>query len=262
MTKGFSRKELAAFVRADIKACQKKGQLPKDMKVSVRIQSYSGGGSINVRVTEAGFKVCEDSYLHNAAGGHYRNENAGYLTVQAEAVKNKLSAILAAYNYDDSEIQTDYFDVRFYGHAEYDYNLVGAEVDAYKANMKCGEAPHFNFLAHREAVEAASVLPENYGDMKGLKAAVAARALGADKPAPKPISQAVADVVATIERRQPKLNGQAVESVEVMVSNNPKAIAEFGDGSGKPIAIVATRYAPAVPEISEYEQCLKAAGLI
>jgi hypothetical protein len=58
----------------------------------------------------------------------------GYLrpaeTAAAVALRETLNEILRAYNYDGSDPMTDYYDVRFYGRAEYDYSTTPQAVDA------------------------------------------------------------------------------------------------------------------------------------
>ncbi len=140
-TKGASRVELAKLIRADIKAAVAAGELPK-AKYSVVCQSYSGGGSINVRIAD----VAKPGFvLANAARVVWDAENphAGLCGCPSEAmaryspealeVSKKVERIMGAYNYDGSDIQSDYFNVRFYGHAEYDYRWADAKTEAESA---------------------------------------------------------------------------------------------------------------------------------
>lgn len=132
--------DIAKLVRADIKAAKKEGKLPKKgFKVSVRIDRFAGGCSLDVTVKAAPFQVLNPEYLdweeteeakHNA----WPPVGLERLTPTADAALKLLKGILGSYNRDNSDIQTDYWDVRFYGHVDYDYDLTRAERTAFKAN--------------------------------------------------------------------------------------------------------------------------------
>lgn len=104
-----SAADIAKLMRADIKAAVKSGELP-DVKYSVTVENYSGGRSINIRIQDL-----PDAWVKGE--DHYGYER-DILTPEAKAVQDKVQAIHNAYNYDGSEIQVDYFDVNYYGHAE------------------------------------------------------------------------------------------------------------------------------------------------
>ena len=55
---------------------------------------------------------------------------------QGVAVRNKIRAIMGAYNHDGSEIQTDHFDVKFYGDADFDWQMVESHKKALIAGME------------------------------------------------------------------------------------------------------------------------------
>jgi hypothetical protein len=113
--KSLSRKEIAVRVRADIKEAVKAGELPT-AKYSVRIESYSGGGSINVTVTGLPFEVLNEERSladHDQPNVFCR---INWMSDKAMAVDAAIDAILAAYNFDGSDIQSDYFHVNFYSH--------------------------------------------------------------------------------------------------------------------------------------------------
>lgn len=101
---GRPTKEIARFVRQDIKDGIKSGEFPKGLKCSIRYRSFSGGSSIECDVVAlpSGFKVYNDEALSS-----YSQE---YLELQG-----KLKALVQAYRYDDSDSMVDYFDVNFYG---------------------------------------------------------------------------------------------------------------------------------------------------
>lgn len=93
-TRDMDIKEVATLIRADLK---KKFPLNK---FSVRIQRYSMGQSINIETP---------------VNGLVRNEEYKLLPHYAQ-FKKDIEDIVEAYNYDDSDLMTDYFNVRFYTH--------------------------------------------------------------------------------------------------------------------------------------------------
>lgn len=102
-----SRVQIAARIRADIKAAVVSGTLPAGT-YSVRTRSYSGGGSIDiavVAVTKPGFVVTNP------------NPEERY-SEELKAVVETLNGFHDAYNYNNSDSQSDYFDVNYYGHVQ------------------------------------------------------------------------------------------------------------------------------------------------
>jgi hypothetical protein len=169
-TKNLRRPEIAKLIREDIKAAVKSGELPKG-KYSVRTESYSGGGSINVT-----FSALVGIPVHNVESLRWRTENphASFGSEPANvreryspellAVIKKLEAIHGAYNYDGSDVMTDYFDVRYYGSVSIDWEWEAAtkEIEIAKivepAKPKLvlvksePESEHVSFLAHLGAI--------------------------------------------------------------------------------------------------------------
>ena len=96
---------IAKNVRADIKQAQKDGSLPKDIKVSVRCEKYSMGQSVNVSVT---------GWLGDRI---WKRLPAGFriMTPEAKAVTARIEEIRNAYNRDNSDPMTDYYEVVYYG---------------------------------------------------------------------------------------------------------------------------------------------------
>ncbi len=158
-------REIAAKVREDIKAAVKAGELPK-AKYSVRMQRFSGGSSIDVRISnveEPGFVVLnlerltfEKENPHKVWSPGYdpeRPHNRSWMSHEAFELLKKVETILQAYNHDGSDIQSDYFDVKFYGHAEYDSAWTNRErerllaADAVEVSAPKVEA-HVDFISH------------------------------------------------------------------------------------------------------------------
>lgn len=141
--------DIAKRIRADIKQAKAEGLLPTRWTYSVRTDH---GTSIDVEVRD-----CPDAWRPCDGSCHYdrcsvRNPDGRYaephnvLTDEAEAAKMTLERIHGAYNYDGSEVQVDYFDVRYYGHVEfedaraYDFRMrEKARLEARKANREAGE---------------------------------------------------------------------------------------------------------------------------
>lgn len=156
-SKGLNRAEIAKLVRADIKAAVASGALPK-AKYSVRVKSFSGGGSIDITfsfVEEPGFALFNAERLaFDIEHEHHVYSPDPIYSERAREMTKKLEAILGAYNYDGSDSQVDYFNVRFYGHAtpqwEWERDVRKVEEAAVRASMVATEmAPAFEALLER-----------------------------------------------------------------------------------------------------------------
>lgn len=108
--------EIAKRVRRDIKAAKIVGDLPTDAKTSVRIRRYSMGQSIDVYVTlPRPARVPSTDRRSSRHGEIEFGRPVEYtVTVEAANISATVRGILEAYNYDDSDTMTDYFDRRFY----------------------------------------------------------------------------------------------------------------------------------------------------
>lgn len=123
-------KEIAKLIRADIKAAQKSGELPTGLKTSVRIDRYAGGQSLDIRVTDlGGIPLYSEIGAKNiketgsVAGEDHRTPYHETIAPEAKKILETLKTIQGSYNRDNSDVMTDYFDVRFYGRVEVDYDL-------------------------------------------------------------------------------------------------------------------------------------------
>lgn len=128
--KTLSTKEVAKKIREQIKADKKAGNLPKGLKVSVRYKSFSGGTSIDLTVTAVDFQHM------NTARVIWENENPNQIadyeadpelrerySLKGREVLKRLQSLMDGFNYDGSDSMVDYFNVNFYGHANYDWEL-------------------------------------------------------------------------------------------------------------------------------------------
>lgn len=136
--------EIAKLVRKDIKQAVAEGLLPERWTYSVRSDSFAGGTSLDIRVKGCadawmpcpGYKVgskregtdgswsatgCSNPWCK--AGGVHRDKPGAQehdvLTEEAQAAKMTLERIHGAYNHDGSDAMTDYYDVNYYGHVEF-----------------------------------------------------------------------------------------------------------------------------------------------
>lgn len=155
--------EIAKLIRRDIKAAVKAGDLPK-VKVSVRTSRYSGGSSINVRIrsVEGIQMINADRVRHEWLDAHGRHADAcreyGRLPVllssEAQSVKDTIERIVCSYNYDRSDLHTDYFDKAFAGIVQFDHEAYDAERDSVWATLDANDgeldAPESNGSAQAE----------------------------------------------------------------------------------------------------------------
>ena len=102
-----------------------KGKLKQDFpqcKFSVISQYYSMGASLHISLMSSPFKVGEKDYMQlNQYQFKDKSNiefiNNGYkITPQLFYIMEKVCTIAYSYNFDDSDIQTDYFNTNFYLH--------------------------------------------------------------------------------------------------------------------------------------------------
>jgi hypothetical protein len=111
--RGLSRKEVAKRIRTDIKAGVKAGSLPR-AKYSVRIENYSGGGSISIAASELPFEVLSEARVLADRDEPHRFSGLNWMSERGEALRRSLKAIGGAYNRDASDPMVDYFDCDYY----------------------------------------------------------------------------------------------------------------------------------------------------
>jgi hypothetical protein len=116
--------EIAKRVRKDIAEAVKAGKMPKGLKCSTRINRFSGGSSIDISIEAlpVSFKVWDRAFVRfDVANKGMVYYEGARLTKEARTLLDTLEALLNAYNRQDIDTQTDYFNVRFYGHVDYNY---------------------------------------------------------------------------------------------------------------------------------------------
>ena len=115
--------EIARLMRASIKEAKAEGLLPKHWKYSVTIDRFAGGSAINMAV-----KNCDDAWVSRDESkcsrsvycdpGFYHSNRCPaveHLTEEGEAAEMTLTRIHEAYNFDGSDIHSDYWNVNYYG---------------------------------------------------------------------------------------------------------------------------------------------------
>lgn len=123
-------KDIAIKVRKHLKDAISSGDLPSQMKCSVKISRYSGGRSLDVTITYLphDFKFLSDGYAswkkQFPSSNDYQRFSADMM--KSEEHKNlikKVDEIRNYYNYDRSDVMSDYFEVNYYGSTDIDYDL-------------------------------------------------------------------------------------------------------------------------------------------
>ena len=136
---GLSTVGIVKRVRQEIKEAIKAGDLPK-----LKLSNRTDHNTKTIRVTADP----DDFILHNAewvkrndAGEVHHRPSIPVHTSAAEAVAKKIERMFAAYNYDGSDIQTDYFNVNFYGgHVSWGNRVEKADLARVRAKLN-GEPP-------------------------------------------------------------------------------------------------------------------------
>jgi len=106
--------EISKDIRQDIKEEIAAGRLPKDLKVSVKSRYYAGGQSIDIKWSS--------SVATHAIDESYGRHSIKASTLGAD-ISIRLKQIADAYNYDNSDVQSDYFDTLFYCFPQWDYSV-------------------------------------------------------------------------------------------------------------------------------------------
>lgn len=104
--------QITAAIRADLKAAVASGALPAGSKFSVTKRSYS---SVRVEVTACpGVTIFDRARLERDTLYPHAVPTGAWRHPSATAVVEAIEAIAQAYNRDNSDSSTDYFDTRFY----------------------------------------------------------------------------------------------------------------------------------------------------
>lgn len=129
-TKGLNTKQVAALIRADIARLSDDRTLPKALKVGVTITTR-GTTAITIRIVEAPWQVHGRAFRMNwlVTGQHFdtRSRRSRRYSPLTEVVMARLERIAEEYNFDKSQIETDYFHNRFWLHVRLDDRLTDAQ---------------------------------------------------------------------------------------------------------------------------------------
>lgn len=126
------RKDITKLLREEVKAGKKAGTFPESLKVSIR--KTARGRSIYVTVTAVDVPVFNLKNIEwNAANPHQNahfyapEECRDRYSVEMRAILTKLEAMAQSYNYDRSDVMSDYFDTNFYLNVSVDWEMEKAE---------------------------------------------------------------------------------------------------------------------------------------
>lgn len=121
--------EIAKRVRADLKGLIKAGTIPKG-KYSVTIQRFSGGCSLRVRLDQ----LISPYLMLNPERVKFEQENPYALPAHlsqfspaGQAVLKAVEAVVDAYNFDGSDINSDCWNLNFYGSVAFDSGFLRAQ---------------------------------------------------------------------------------------------------------------------------------------
>lgn len=182
-TKGLTVVEVAKLLRAEIKSAVKSGKLPKG-KYSVRSDHNHIGIEIGGLALARIFSDERLAFDDHGIFGHRER----YAPEMAAAMKF-LEGLHDAYNYDGSDISSDYFNVRYYGGVILDHKWSEPVLEAEKAEMLAKEAAA---LATYKATHAAALPPLDFDAMTDeeiFAAAVKEAAKHGTVPIPAPTTK-------------------------------------------------------------------------
>lgn len=126
---GLTSAQIAAFIRADIKAAMAAGGLPK-MKVSIRSERYSMGQSVNIVITSAPFVVLNEERVRWEAANPYENSRDYILSPRARQVEARIEAIAAEYVRSETHSPSDLHNTNCFVSVRYDSDLFTRDREA------------------------------------------------------------------------------------------------------------------------------------
>lgn len=123
MDRNLTMKEITQKIREELKSTGCKWSVTKD--------EFSMGASICVALMEAPFEALINyNRPYMQVNQYYMNDNEN-ITPEAKEVLKKAAQAAGQYNWDNSEPETDYFDVNFYLHLQ-----IGKYDKPFKKNEK------------------------------------------------------------------------------------------------------------------------------
>jgi hypothetical protein len=125
LNRSLTTTEVAARIRADIKDAVKRGVI-RPGKYSVRSKYFSGGSSVDITIKDVDMLIWNAERIISDEANEPSYGEPLY-TPWAQELLDNVKSIMNAYNYDRSDSQTDYFDVKFYGNVEFDWKWSDAQ---------------------------------------------------------------------------------------------------------------------------------------
>lgn len=127
----YQSKDIAKLIRQDINEAIKSGALPKGLKVSI---SLARNLDPIITALPEGFELINPEYLAYAAENpHDYHQRPPYYTHEAMVLIQALEGYTNAYNYDNSDPMSDFYNRLYGGSVSVDYELKKATEDAIKA---------------------------------------------------------------------------------------------------------------------------------
>jgi hypothetical protein len=117
--------EIPALIRKEIKFAVSRGELPRG-KYSVRKRRSTHSWAIDVTIADLGIALHNPKRLAADPHTYLPEYTCPRYTPEAKAVISAVEAIVASFNHDGSDSQSDYFDVRFYGSIDFDHEWEAA----------------------------------------------------------------------------------------------------------------------------------------
>lgn len=108
--------EISRAVKKELNALQKAGQFPAEIKFSVKSDKYSGGQAVRVRISGWSKEQIWKEEWQEAYGWARL-----VMLPEAKAIQEKAEDVRNQYNREAINSQIDYFNVTYYGQAEWDW---------------------------------------------------------------------------------------------------------------------------------------------
>ena len=136
---GLRGPEIAKRVRADIKAAVAKRALPA-ARYSVRSGFATHAMTIDVTISDVEVLVLNVERLAHDHAHPHASCSIPWMSDEASALIDAVRAIVNAYNFDNSDSQTDYFNVNFYEQIDFAHDMVRAQREALEASFAAVDA--------------------------------------------------------------------------------------------------------------------------
>jgi len=110
--------EISRAVKKELVAMQKAGQFPAEIKFSVKSHKYSGGQSVEVSISGwSSEQVWKEEWSESYS------RMLKVMLPEAKAIVEKAEAVRNQYNREAINSMIDYFNVNYYGRAEWDWRI-------------------------------------------------------------------------------------------------------------------------------------------